>query len=177
VDQSAPYFKVDGYWNGAVWMPYQWIVWKALLDRGHGDVSHGDLAHRIGRTALNVWKAEVDATYNCFEHFIVQSGRGAGWHHFGGLSAPVLSWFGAYHRPGRLTCGFDTWVARQEFGDGNRALIAKLHGQPRLVIAAMVPGPTYRATWNGQRVQSRELSAGGLEITLPGGDGELRVEI
>ena len=94
----------------------------------------------------------MDATYNCFEHFIVQSGRGAGWHHFGGLSAPVLSWFGAYHRPGRLTCGFDTWVARQEFSDGNRALIAELHGQPRLVIAAMAPGPAYRATWNGQRV-------------------------
>lgn len=183
VDQSAPYYKVDGYWNGAVWFPYQWIVWKALLDRGHGDVSrgdlaHGDLAHRIGRTALDVWKAEVDATYNCFEHFIVQSGRGAGWHHFGGLSAPVLSWFGAYHRPGRLTCGFDAWVARQAFSDGNRALVAELHGQPRLVLATMADGGSYRATWNGQPLMSRELYPGVLEITLSGesGAGELRVE-
>lgn len=133
VDQTAPYYKVDGYWNGAVWMPYQWIFWKALLDGGpgdgsRGDVSRSDLAHRIGRTALDLWKAEVDATYSCFEHFIVQSGRGAGWHQFGGLSSPVLSWFGAYHRPGRLTCGFDTWVARQEFGAGNRSLSATLVG-------------------------------------------------
>jgi hypothetical protein len=171
VDQSAPYFKVDGYWNGAVWFPYQWIVWKALLGLGHGD-----LAHRIGRTALDVWKGEVDATYNCFEHFIVQSGRGAGWHHFGGLSAPVLSWFGAYHRPGRLTCGFDTWVARQEFSDGNRALVAELNGQPRLVLATMAPGPAYRVTWNAQDSAFRELYPGVLEITLPGGAGELRAE-
>jgi len=172
VDQSAPYFKVDGYWNGAVWMPYQWIVWKALLGLGHGD-----LAHRIGRTALDVWKAEVDATYNCFEHFIVQSGRGAGWHHFGGLSAPVLSWFGAYHRPGRLTCGFDTWVARQEFSDGNRRLTAELAGRPRLVIATLAPAPAYRVTWNGQPAAARELYPGVLEITLPGGVGELQVTV
>jgi hypothetical protein len=176
VDQSAPYFKVDGYWNGAVWMPYQWIVWKALLDLGHAD-----LAHRIGATALDLWKSEVNATYNCFEHFIVQSGRGAGWHHFGGLSAPVLSWFGAYHRPGRLTCGFDTWVARQEFGVGNRSLAAQLIrrdsvDRPSIVLATMAPGERYRATWNGQPATARELHPGALEITLPGGDGELRVE-
>lgn len=166
VDQSAPYFKVDGYWNGAVWFPYQWIVWKALLDRGHGD-----LAHRIGRTALDVWQAEVDATYNCFEHFIVQSGRGAGWHHFGGLSAPVLAWFGAYHRPGRLTTGFDAWVARQEFRDGHRTLVAELHGRPRLVLATLAPGPAYRATWNGQPAAARELYPGVLEVSLPGEQG------
>ena len=176
VDQSAPYFKVDGYWNGAVWMPYQWIVWKALLDLGHGD-----LALRIGRTALDLWKSEVDATYNCFEHFIVQSGRGAGWHHFGGLSSPVLSWFGAYHRPGRLTCGFDTWVVRQEFGEGNRlsGRSSFRHGsadRPSIVLATMAPGEQYRVTWNGQPVTSREVYPGALEITLPGGEGWLRVE-
>lgn len=172
VDQRAPYYKVDGYWNGAVWFPYQWIVWKALLDRGHGD-----LAHRIGRTALDVWQAEVDATYNCFEHFIVQSGRGAGWHHFGGLSAPVLSWFGAYHRPGRLTCGFDAWVAQQTFSDGNRMLVAELHGRPRLAIATMAPGAAYRAAWNGQPVAFRELYPGALEISLPGEPGGGRLSV
>ncbi len=162
VDQSAPYFRVDGYWNGAVWFPYQWIVWRALFDLGYAD-----LAHRIGRTALDLWQAEVDATYNCFEHFIVQSGRGAGWHHFGGLSAPVLSWFGAYHRPGRLTCGFDVWVARQEWRDGNRTLVAELHGRPRLLLATMAAGPTYHASWNG-RAGDHVASRVGLRRTARG---------
>ena len=90
VDQSAPYYKADGYWNGAVWMPHQWLFWRALLDLGRADA-----AHCIAATALDVWKNEVETSYNCFEHFIVESGRGAGWHQFGGLSAPVLCWYGA----------------------------------------------------------------------------------
>ena len=32
VDQSAPYYRRDGYWNGAVWMPYQWMFFKSALD-------------------------------------------------------------------------------------------------------------------------------------------------
>ena len=32
VDRSAPYYKADGYWNGAVWMPHQFLLWKTLLD-------------------------------------------------------------------------------------------------------------------------------------------------
>ncbi|MEJ5200262.1 MAG: hypothetical protein WHX53_15190, partial [Anaerolineae bacterium] len=100
-----------------------------------------------------------------------------GWHHFGGLSAPVLSWFGAYYRPGRLTCGFDTWVARQEFGDGNRILVADLYGWPGLVIAAMAPGPGYCATWNGEPVPVRELHGGTLELALSGRAGPGRLVV
>ena len=34
VDQSAPYYRIDGYWNGAVWMPHQWFFWRTALDLG-----------------------------------------------------------------------------------------------------------------------------------------------
>jgi hypothetical protein len=72
VDQSAPYYRKDGYWNGAVWMPYQWFIWKTALDLGQGD-----FAYQIAKTALDLWKTEVEASYYCFEHFLIQSGRGA----------------------------------------------------------------------------------------------------
>ncbi|WP_444104367.1 MGH1-like glycoside hydrolase domain-containing protein [Bacteroides sp.] len=48
VDQSAPYYRTDGYWNGAVWFPYQWMIWKALLDLGEGEK-----ACQVATTALN----------------------------------------------------------------------------------------------------------------------------
>lgn len=171
VDQSAPYYRDDGYWNGAVWMPHQWYVWKALLDLGKADE-----AYRIARTALDVWRAEVESSYNCFEHFLVQSGRGAGWHHFGGLSAPVLSWYGAYHRPGRLTTGLHAWVEALAVAADHTALTARLelHGQARhtpVVIAALAGGRRYLATWNGQPVPFQERYPGILEIALPAGDG------
>ncbi|MFZ6030934.1 MAG: MGH1-like glycoside hydrolase domain-containing protein [Chloroflexota bacterium] len=169
VDKTAAYYRVDGYWNGAVWFPHQWFCWRALLD-----LNARDFAARIAHTALETWKAEVDASYHCFEHFIVQSGRGAGWHQFGGLCTPVLLWYGAYHRPGRLTVGYDTWVAAQQFGDHHRRLDAVLEyhgapGHPFAVIAAMNPDrAAYQVTWEGQPVDFYERYPGILEITLDG---------
>ena len=177
VDKTAAYYKVDGYWNGAVWFPQQWFFWKALLDQGQSD-----FAALIASTALDTWKREVDDSYHCFEHFIVQSGRGAGWHQFGGLSAPVLSWYGAYHRPGRLTVGFDTWIQRQQFSEGNRRLAADLDcqaAQPRpfTVLAAMASGHSYQVTWNCQPVPFVERYPGLLEITIPGQPAVGRLEV
>ncbi|MGC9523180.1 MAG: MGH1-like glycoside hydrolase domain-containing protein [Anaerolineae bacterium] len=166
VDRSAPYYREDGYWNGAVWMPHQWFFWKALLDLGRGDD-----AHRIARTALEIWQTEVERSHNCFEHFILQTGRGAGWHHFGGLSTPVLMWYGAYHRPGRLTVGFDMWIEALEVGAECDGLTARLrhdgasHHTPT-VIATLVPGD-YRVTWNDEALAPTVRYPGTLEITLP----------
>ena len=169
VDQSAPYYRKDGYWNGAVWMPHQWFFWKALLDLGYGD-----RAEQVARTALDVWQAEVAASYYCFEHFIVQSGRGAGWHQFGGLSTPVMAWFNAYHRPGRLTVGLDGWVEKVEFSRYNQALEADLRITGKTTgfltaLASMQSGPAYRVTWNGDPADWKEIYPGTLQIEIPRG--------
>jgi len=178
VDQSAPYYQHDGYWNGAVWMPHQWFLWKAMLDLGQAD-----FAFKIAQTALDLWKAEVDYSYDCFEHFLIESGRGAGWHQFSALSSPVLSWFSAYYRPGRLTTGFDTWIHRYEVESDHAALEADLEMRARLggdttILATMAPSHTYRARWNGNPVAARPAESGTLQITLPrnAARGRLSVE-
>ncbi len=177
VDQSAAYYRPDGYWNGAVWMSHQWFMWRALLDLGRAND-----AHRIAQTALEVWKREVESSYNCAEHFLVQNGRGAGWHHFGGLSAPVLGWYGAYHRSGRLSVGLDAWVEALNFAPDQRSLTARLKffGPPHhtpLVIASLPASSSYSVTWNGAPVPFNERYPGTLEIQLPANPspGELSV--
>lgn len=105
VAQNAPYYRIDGYWNGSVWMPHQWVLWKSMLD--HGEL---EFANRIAGTALSLWKREVDETYNCYEHFLAQNGRGCGYHQFSGLSTPVLLWFSAYYVKGTISAGFLTWI-------------------------------------------------------------------
>ncbi|MBN2711629.1 MAG: hypothetical protein JXR97_04240 [Planctomycetes bacterium] len=170
VDQSAPYFSDEGYWNGAVWMPHQWFIWKALLGLGYTGQ-----AFRIAKTALDVWKNETEESYNCFEHFIVRTGRGAGWHHFSGLSAPVLNWFHAYYMPGRLNVGLDTHVASLDFGKGHTSMQAELHqyGSPDhspAVIAVMKPGKSYSVTFGGEKCEYSQNAHGALEIRLPRGD-------
>ena len=168
VDQSAPYYRSDGYWNGAVWMPHQWFYWKTMLDLGEAD-----FAAQIASTALDLWANEVNETYNCFEHFVVATKRGAGWHQFGALSSPVINWYAAYHRPGTLTVGFDTWIETHAFAAGNRGLTAKLRrdaanpGKSFTVIACMAEGFNYSVTLDGNPVPFRERHPGTLEITLP----------
>lgn len=159
------------------WTAHQWFFWKALLDYGEGEA-----AFRIVQTALDLWQQEVDRTYNCYEHFVVTSGRGAGWHHFGALSAPVLNWYSAYHRPGRLTTGHNGWVHALTIAPDNKHLQADLalHGsdwQTPVVIATLAADRTYVATWNDQPVPSQSRVAGAVEITLPTGNAHGRLVV
>ena len=120
VHPRAPYNRRDGYWNGAVWMPHQWLFWKSALD--HGETA---LAHKIAFTALEVWKREADSSGNCYEHFSQATGHGGGNHSFGGLSSTVLKWFNAYHCPGRLTGGFNLWIDKESRSSaGHRFTVA-----------------------------------------------------
>ena len=138
VDQSAPYYRRDGYWNGAVWMPYQWMFFKSALDAGLAD-----FAYRIADTALTLWQNECAESYCCFEHFMIESRRGAGWHQFSGLSSPIVQWFSAYYRPGTLTTGFDTFVRHTDWAPDNSALNATLDftaAGRSTVLAVLQPG-------------------------------------
>ena len=179
VDQSAPYYKVDGYWNGAVWFPHQWMMWKALLDLGKGEE-----AYQVAHTALDNWEKECAESYFTFEHFIISSGRGAGWHQFSGLSSPILNWFAAYYKPGKVSTGFEIWLTKSEFSDdcsGYRAEISfddSTKPHERCMIVCMDVGHTYKVFFNGNPVKFRSGHAGILEITLPATNkkGELIVQ-
>jgi hypothetical protein len=168
VDQAAPYFNPDGYWNGSVWFAHQWFLWKTMLDLGRGD-----LALRIAQAGLEAWKQVTDATYDCMEHFMPRPPFGAGWIQFSSLSSPALSWFSALHTPGRFTCGFDTWVERCQFSNGNQELHAKLRRTTSgsvddpVVLACMNPASNYTVKWNGTAIPAARPFDGLLQIQIP----------
>lgn len=110
VDQTAPYYSIDGYWNGTVWMPHQMILWKTMLDLGLPEK-----ARLIAETALENWERECEDSYNCYEHFMLATGRGGGWSNFSGLSSPVINWYNAYNTPGSVSTGFGTLVTKEEW--------------------------------------------------------------
>lgn len=164
VDQGAPYYRPDGYWNGAIWMPHQWFIWKAALDYGKAG-----FARKIAMTALNVWKHEVDRTYYTFEHFSAINGRGCGCNHFGGLSSPVLSWYNAYYTPGRLTGGLDCWFLSQtQCGNAFQAEI-RLNANSDISTVIFVPQTesAYTVLFNDIPVPYH-CQNGSIDITLPG---------
>ncbi|WP_239614814.1 MGH1-like glycoside hydrolase domain-containing protein [Cohnella mopanensis] len=166
VDQSAPYYRADGYWNGAVWMPHQWFFWKTMLDLGYSD-----LAFRIADTALDLWKRETEATYNCYEHFIAQTGRGAGWHHFGGLSAPVINWFAAYYQLGKVSTGFNVWMLQQSFNESYTVYQAEFRyaseaEQAFSIVVNMAEGVHYEVEGTGCTVHWTINNCGGVEMCI-----------
>ena len=167
VDQSAPYYRPTGYWNGSVWLANQWFLWKTMLDLGRAD-----LAHRIAQAGLDLWKEATDATYDCWEHFKPQKPFGQGWDQFTSLSSPALSWFAALYTPGRLTCGFELWVEECRFSRSNRRLRAKLKSSGRLgreftALACMNPDSRYQARWNEKPLEFTTPHDGLLQIGLP----------
>lgn len=121
VDQRAPYYRVDGYWNGTVWLPHQMILWKTMLDLGRPD-----LAQKIASTALENWERECRDSYNCYEHFILATGRGGGWSNFSGLSSPILNWYNAYNVPGTVSTGFGTLVTKAVWDADKRSVTLTL---------------------------------------------------
>ena len=176
VDQSAPYFSPTGYWNGSVWLAHQWFFWKTMLDLGRPD-----LAVRIAQTGLDVWKKVTGSTYDCMEHFEPHEPLGAGWCQFSSLSSPALSWFASLYTPGRFTSGFDIWIERCEFSRNNRRLRARLKpangaGRGCSVLACMNPDSRYQVLWNGKSAAVTNPHDGFLQIQLPPGPGELRIE-
>ena len=167
VDTRASYYNSGGYWNGSVWMPHQWILWRSLFDRGECE-----LAFRIADTALKVWKRETDETYSCFENFMSANGRGSGYHHFSGLSTPVLMFFESYYKPGTVTVGFDSTVVSELWNEDKTNLIlkARVGGKSPVILVCLSAEKNYTFTVNGKPTSAKQVTSGAYEIALPTGD-------
>jgi hypothetical protein len=147
-------------------MAHQWFFWKTMLDLGESD-----FAFKIAKTGLDVWKREVEASYNCMEHFLIETGRGAGWHEFGGLSSPVVIWYSAYFSPGNFTAGFDTWIENKKFNKDNSEFSADLtetgNSKTVSVVVCMNPKFRYSVKWNGAELVYKSPAHGTLSIDIP----------
>jgi hypothetical protein len=160
VDQSAPYFSPDGYWNGRVWIAHQWVIWKALL--GMGEAA---FAEKVALTALSVFSSAEKKHAMCFENFIIKSGEGAGAVHFSALSAPVVNFYCAYFRPGQVTLGFDSFLKRTaNEGEAVKLFIESPFTHKHIETIVVVLKPLTRYLVNGTEMFSTE--SGSLSINI-----------
>ena len=178
VDQSASYYRIDGYWNGCNWIPHQFLQWKAMLDLGNIEG-----AHKIAMTGLDTWSAEVSESYQCYEHFLVGNGRGCGWHNFSGLSSPVVNWFTSYFRKGTVTTGFDTMVTTRKWSADFSRLEAELSfdkdaaGRETVVLVCMAPASAYEAVAGGKKLPTYSPYEGLCYVTVPASAKGLRITV
>ncbi len=175
VSQSAAYYSDAGYWNGAMWIPHQWFLWKALLDQGESK-----LAWRLAEAVLNCWEKEASQSYHSFELFRVKTGRGSGWHQFSGLSSPLLAIHAAYFEPGCFTPGFDTWVQSAEWRADGREFRAELEVQSQqsaavLLVPKLEGCEMLKASWQGQAIPNGGSHGQAVSLEIGPGKGELVV--
>lgn len=163
VDQSASYFKVNGYWNGNIWFAHQWFIWKSMLD-----CAEGEFAFEIAKRALDIWKREVESTYYTFEMVSVVTGNGGWFHNFGGLSVPINLWAKAYYCPGTVNVGFDTWLDKVEFENENTSLKVEFvyygENQKALLLAVMSDKCKYKAYLDKKEVDFSSPTDGAIEV-------------
>lgn len=164
VDVSASYFMVNGYWNGNIWFPHQWFIWKSMLDCGKADFAK-DIAHM----ALNIWKREVDSTYYTFEMVNVVTGCGGWFHNFGGLSTPINMWLKAYYCPGTVNVGFDTYLEKVSFYENKTEaeITFTYYGNKKefILLAVMNESCDYKAELDGKEI-SLKNDCGQIEVSL-----------
>lgn len=174
VDQSASYYRDNGYWNGSVWFPYQYLIWKSMFDIG--DMK---FACKIAQTALSAWKQEADFSYNTFEMIQIETERGGWFHQFSGLSAPISVWYHAYYKRGTVTSGFDTWISSAQYNqDFTEAHICYEIRQQRgnYILAVMDSAFEYQIEINGKPAEWTENVKGACEIRLLLGKGEIVIK-
>ena len=151
VDMTAGYYMVNGYWNGNIWFPHQWFIWKSMLDCGESVIAK-DIAHM----ALNIWKREVDDTYYTFEMVNTVTGCGGWFHNFGGLSTPINMWAKAYYCPGTVNVGFDTYLEKTTFNEDNTQaeITFTYYGKNEKfnLLSVMAEGKDYTATLDGKEI-------------------------
>lgn len=165
VDMSASYFRNNGYWNGNVWFPHQWFIYKAMLDLGEAD-----FAYEIAKRALDVWKRETEYSYYTFEMVSVTTGRGGWFHNFGGLSSPINMWASSYYRKGSITAGFDTFIKEASFNDDFTQAEIKLEKRcedESILIVVMSEDESYSVLCDGKACECNFRFAGEAEIKLP----------
>lgn len=176
VDMSASYYKVNGYWNGNIWFPHQWFIFKSMLDLGENEIAR-DIAHM----ALDIWKREVDDSYYTFEMVNTVTGCGGWFHNFGGLSTPLIMWLKAYYSPGTVNTGFDTYLeaVHIEKDLSSAEIKAVYYGNSRrfTVICVMSEEKSYDVFVDGEGCDFRNIN-GAIEISLSVGyKSEFKIEI
>ncbi len=172
VDTRAPYFDKGGYWNGSIWMPHQWILFKSCLDTG--DVN---MAFKIAKTALDVWKKEVDLTDNAYEHFMITNGRGAGFHQFSGLSTPVLMWFRSLYTSGSITPGHFATITDVKFSKDKDKVSARIFKATKngYAIICMSEKYDYKFFIDKKAVKAKKLTNGAYAVKIK--EGKLTSEV
>ena len=164
--QEAPFYR-EGYWCGAIWIPFHWMFWKFLIGEGLFNEAK-IMAERILRTWYKAYK-KFPVNY---EKFDLATGDGSGSLEFGALAAVLLNLYAAYNnRTTKYRClGWNTipekWIVSPNLDKAELCVKSVTDTGLRIMLK---PNSTYIVTINGNKNKLKSDRSGGLNITFPAG--------
>ena len=167
VDRSASYYRRDGFRNGTAGMTQQWFAFLGMLG-----CAHVADAFKIATTALDTWKVEAEASYNCYEHFVLETGRGGGWHCSSDAGAPLSLWYHTIYVPGNVIAPPDVFVLTSSFGEGYGCVDLSVQAghskRPETALVISLASDDYRVMVNGELVETKHCECA-IGVRIPTG--------
>jgi hypothetical protein len=102
IPPDSPYYRRDGYPNGSIWPPLQYLFWKACIGMGEMDA-----ARMLAEKYFKVFEENHSETLCCWEQFRAETGRGAGNSRFSGFVTPIIAMWHAHRKAGAVQTGYD----------------------------------------------------------------------
>jgi hypothetical protein len=106
---DSPYYRQDGYPNGSLWPPLQYLFWKACYCMGEMNT-----AKNIAEKFFHVFEKNHRETLSCWEQFRAASGKGAGNSRFSGFVTPIFAMWKAHHKYGSIQTSYDILLQKRE---------------------------------------------------------------
>jgi len=109
IKPDSPYYRSEGYPNGSIWPPLQYLFWKTCINLGEMDA-----AKEVASRYFNLYDRHHRESWCCCEHFRAETGRGDGNMRFTGFVTPIVAMHQAHHTKGALQTGYETLILSRE---------------------------------------------------------------
>ena len=168
---EAEFFR-QGYWCGAVWIPFHWMFWKQLIGMGLFDKAE-IMAGRIVGTWLRAYR-KFPVNY---EKFDLATGDGGGSLEFGGLAGVLLNLYAACRGNVKYRgLGWNTLPERWDVSPALDAAEIVLRSVTDTGMRIMLlPETRYAVSVNGAKKRFVSDRSGGLNIAFPPGRAVISV--
>lgn len=165
VDRDVPWYR-NGYWCGAVWLPFHWFFWKAFLGLGRIDE-----AEKVAMNILNNYASNYKEFPVCYEKFDSETGAGCGDFSFSGLGSIMLNLWAGYRKSGSVTTGFFNVILEKNIAADFSSLALKLLSHEKTsctgILAVLRPDSIYHVVAGSFSTTLQSDKYGCLRISLP----------
>lgn len=152
--------------SGGATVPFgpHWIVWKALLDMGEPQ-----LAQQAASRVLAAYAAAAQASGGCPQRLDAADGAARGAADWSGDSACLIALYAAYHRPGMVSCGWNTYLLDDRYEaakDVQRIVFRSFLRSAKGALLCVMARPNAQYQLRGGINATLTTDAGGL-LTIP----------